>query len=362
MGRRADETARRKKEEEWDFNEDQQYLRAQEMARSPNATKQDINNLFNFYLDRYYGLVENPHMYKGKPPRGIDDYFDKYTTGYEMPLEYYDLMDSLPWKQKPVPFFKRLMNFKKKEAVIPPDDLESHVIDNEKYVDRSNRQELFDKFYPHLQLADSAPSSKPNNVLKKKGSTSLNKFEKVAKFGESMGKEAFIAWGGGSVGLHRQTRKAAAFRGVSSVPAGAGPQQIANALNMYNQAKALVDPSAALKREGISKKNFNSMIGSLAKRQGDSYELSEMKQNPKTRSAILGILGALGGGLAGKLTGQGLGSSLGLAAAGGLTGAGTGYIGAGMHNKNLLATAKVLKDYGLLKPDQLRSALPLLAS
>jgi hypothetical protein len=53
---------------------------------------------------------------------------------------------------------------------------------------------------------------------------------------------------------------------------------------------------------------------------------------------------------------------LGLAALGGLGGAGIGHLGASRHNSNLLSTAKVLKEYGLLKPEYLRDALPLLQS
>jgi hypothetical protein len=44
------------------------------------------------------------------------------------------------------------------------------------------------------------------------------------------------------------------------------------------------------------------------------------------------------------------------AAAGGAA----GYYSAGRHNENLLATSKLLKDYGLLRPELLRRASPLL--
>ena len=180
-----------------------------------------------------------------------------------------------------------------------------------------------------------------NGILK--GVKTMNRFEKAAEFGSIVG-------------------KAAAYRGISSVPAGAGPQQLASALNMFNQAKTLVDPTTSLEQQGLSREDFDSMIHDLAAREGDKYNFSELKQNPKANATALGVLGALGGGLAGKLTGQDWGPSLGLAAAGGLAGAGGGYLSAGNHNRKLMATAKVLKDYGLLKPDQLRSALPLLAS
>jgi hypothetical protein len=187
-------------------------------------------------------------------------------------------------------------------------------------------------------------ANKPKLKAVQQGTNAMKgNIQKAAEFGAMMGKMA-------------------AYRGVSSVPIGAGPQQLVSALNMFNQAKTLVDPSDSLERQGLSREHFDEMIHELAAREGDKYNFSELKKNPKANATALGVLGALGGGLAGKLTGQNLGTSLGLAAAGGLAGAGGGYLGADSHNKKLMATAKVLKDYGLLKPDQLRSALPLLAS
>jgi hypothetical protein len=44
------------------------------------------------------------------------------------------------------------------------------------------------------------------------------------------------------------------------------------------------------------------------------------------------------------------------AAAGGAA----GYNSAGRHNENLLGTSKLLRDYGLLRPELLRKAYPLL--
>jgi hypothetical protein len=137
---------------------------------------------------------------------------------------------------------------------------------------------------------------------------------------------------------------------------------MSNALSMFNQAKALVDPTDTLEEQGLSRGTFNDMIQQLADKKDEGYEFSEMKRSPKAESIIKGLVGAAAGGVAGKYSGQGLGQSLGLAAMGGLTGAGMGHIGASRYNKNLLATAKVLKEYGLLKPEYLREALPLLHS
>lgn len=158
----------------------------------------------------------------------------------------------------------------------------------------------------------------------------------------------------------RVMKKVAAFRSLGAVPAGVGPQQMHNALGMFNQAKALVDPTDHLANAGITQSRFERMIDTLAQREGDKYNFSELKKNPKTDAIIKGLVGTAAGGLAGKLTGQNLVNSLGLAATGGLAGSGLGYLGATQHNRDLMATAKVLKEYGLLQPEYLRSALPLL--
>ena len=155
-------------------------------------------------------------------------------------------------------------------------------------------------------------------------------------------------------------KKQSAFLDLKSVPVGAGPQQMQHALGMLNIARASVNPKDAIAAEGISRKGFENTLDILANKKNDKYEFSSLKKDPKKRSAILGLLGALSGGLAGKLTGQGLASSLGLAAAGGLGGAGYGYLDAASHNKNLAGTANILRAYGLLKPEYLRSAMPLL--
>lgn len=170
--------------------------------------------------------------------------------------------------------------------------------------------------------------------------TKREAISKAASFGEFLGKQA-------------------AFRNLGAVPVGTGPDQMANALNMYNQARALVDPTKHLDNAGISRGSFDAMLNTLARR-GDRYNFSELKRDSKRQAAVAGILGALGGGIAGKLSGQGIGNSLALATAGGATGAGLGYYDAAKHNSDLIATAKVLKEYGLLNPDNLRSALPLL--
>ena len=177
----------------------------------------------------------------------------------------------------------------------------------------------------------------------------MSKLNKAAEFGSMMGKMALL-------------NKSAANRRLGDVAKGSGPQQMSNALSMFNQAKALVDPTEHLESVGLSRGAFDDTISRIAKNKGDNYSFSDMKRSPQTEAIIKGLVGAAAGGLVGKYTGQGIGNSLGLAALGGLGGAGIGHLGASRHNSNLLSTAKVLKEYGLLKPEYLRDALPLLQS
>jgi hypothetical protein len=177
----------------------------------------------------------------------------------------------------------------------------------------------------------------------------MKRLDNAASFGALMGKMALL-------------NKSAANRRLGDVAKGSGPQQMSNALSMFNQAKALVDPTEHLESVGLSRGAFDDTINRIAKNKGDNYSFSDMKRSPQTEAIIKGLVGAAAGGLVGKYTGQGIGNSLGLAALGGLGGAGIGHLGASRHNSNLLSTAKVLKEYGLLKPEYLRDALPLLQS
>jgi len=150
--------------------------------------------------------------------------------------------------------------------------------------------------------------------------------------------------------------------GLDAVPQGGGSDQIANALNLLEQARALARPSdAILKKNRINRSELANVAGELASDSGDKYDLASRKADPKQRALIGGIAGGVGVPLMGLLAGarnpMGLiGSGV---VAGGL-GAGGGYFSGTERNRQLLGTAKVLKDYGLLKPELLRRALPLL--
>lgn len=165
----------------------------------------------------------------------------------------------------------------------------------------------------------------------------------------------------------RAAEKVARNMGLGNVPTGTGPQQMFSALSMLNQAKALVDPAETLKKHRLARGDFEGMIDELAADGGDTYDFDSYRKDPKSEATSSGLAGALLGGLggagAGALGGGGLGAilgGLGGAAAGGLGGVGLGNYRAGQHNKKLLGTAKVLREYGLLQPEYLRAAMPLL--
>ena len=158
----------------------------------------------------------------------------------------------------------------------------------------------------------------------------------------------------------RGAAKQAKHMALDQVPMGTGPQNMFNALSMLNQARTLVNPAETLKKHRLSHDDFESMATELANTEGDYYDFDTLRKSPKRNAVLLGLLGAGAGGVLGRLSGKGIGDTLGLATVGGLGGAGYGYGSASGHNRRLLGTSKVLRDYGLLRPDYLRAALPLL--
>ncbi len=153
--------------------------------------------------------------------------------------------------------------------------------------------------------------------------------------------------------------KESANLGLDNVPQGVGPQQMHHALSQLNQARALVDPSGTLKARRLSREDFDSKITELAARDDEKYNFSEMRSDPKANAIVKGILGVIAGGGLGYLGKGPAGAALG-AGIGGLGGAGFGYLDSQNENRKLQGTAKVLKDYGLLRPKYLQQALPLL--
>ena len=154
--------------------------------------------------------------------------------------------------------------------------------------------------------------------------------------------------------------KTAVNRHLGEVPTqGSGPDQIANALNLYGQSRTLAAPTdEQLQRAGITRDEFEDTIDDLAARRDTKFNFRELKADPQVRAWLGGLGGILGGGALGYLTG-GAGSAVTSGLIGGGMGAGAGYLSAGSHNRKLLGAAKMLRDYGLLSPELLRKAHPV---
>lgn len=154
--------------------------------------------------------------------------------------------------------------------------------------------------------------------------------------------------------------KAAANLGISDVPSGVGPAQMQDAMFRFNQLRALTRPSDEMLRgHSLSRKDFQRELRRIAgsSHGKDRFELSKIAPNPALRAGLAGAAGLGGVGLAGYLGGHDAAmASLPLATAA----AGGAYVDAVIKRKNLLNTAKMLKNYGLLNPNTLRQAYPLI--
>ena len=158
-----------------------------------------------------------------------------------------------------------------------------------------------------------------------------------------------------------QLYKAARPLGLDNYSSFAGPDQIQHAVQQYGQLKALVRPDDnTLRARGLNRNGFQSALRHIVRNsQGqDKYNLSDMAPNPNLyagAAAGLGLLGTAGLGYLGGMNGAGVG----------LAGTGVGMTAAYMHaankRKNILNTAKLMKEYGLLKPKLLSNAYPLLS-
>jgi len=140
--------------------------------------------------------------------------------------------------------------------------------------------------------------------------------------------------------LEQTNEKAARHLGLGNVPTGTGPQQMYSALNMLNQAKALVDPTETLEKHRLARGDFEGMVDELAADGGDTYDFDAYRKDLKEESIIKGLIGAGLGGLVGSL--GGVGGGLAGATMGGLAGAGYGHLAAGSHNKR--AALPLLKE------------------
>lgn len=154
--------------------------------------------------------------------------------------------------------------------------------------------------------------------------------------------------------LGMQLSKQSDFRDLGSVPVGAGPDQMYAALTMLNQARALVDPSNELKRQKLKPDQFNSMLDKLKSSKKD--HLKDNRSNRVLRAITGAAAGGLGGATLGAFGGKsGIGALLGAG-----TGAGIGVLSGMSHDKKLLKTLKTLRSYGILSPEDLQMAHPLM--
>lgn len=155
--------------------------------------------------------------------------------------------------------------------------------------------------------------------------------------------------------------KTSAYKGISEFSGMPGPDQISHAVSQLGMLKALVRPDdSILKQRGITRSGFQSGLRDIYNhsRNKDRFELSELAPQPNTHAA----LGGLGGlGAAGLLGYAGVRDPAVLAGTAVIP-AVAAYFRARNKRHNLLNTAKLVKDYGLLRPKLLRQAYPLLAA
>ena len=151
--------------------------------------------------------------------------------------------------------------------------------------------------------------------------------------------------------------KASMSRGLSDVPIGGGPAQMTEALRLYGQAKALGTPTdRELDDKGISRKNF---VRSLGRMRGQD-RLSDARTDKKV-NMIVGALAGTGIGAMGATgAGQGALGTLATSAIGAGAGTLAGKMRADTVNSRVLKTMKILKDRGVLTPELLQTAMPIL--
>lgn len=148
--------------------------------------------------------------------------------------------------------------------------------------------------------------------------------------------------------------KSAKSQGISNIPMGPGPDQMAEAMRLLGTAKALGQPTdAELKNRRIKRPTFESAL----RRMRGKERLSDGRANKPLRMVGGGLAGAavMGGSdrlsTAEKLIGALIGGSV---------GAYGGKLSADYTNRNVVKAMKILKDRGILTPELLREAMPLL--
>ena len=149
----------------------------------------------------------------------------------------------------------------------------------------------------------------------------------------------------------------------------AGPAGLEHALPMLYSAKSLVTPQKKYLREkGLSQDAFNEQLNLLATRARDSenFKARELLPNPVLSAVLPTLLGGGAGLAAGSYVTsaehptarrvlQGAGALLGAGA-----GAGWGYMAHRNRKRKMLATLKILREYGINNPKKFYTAKPLL--
>ena len=152
------------------------------------------------------------------------------------------------------------------------------------------------------------------------------------------------------LGFGAGLRKRAMPRGLGDVPVAAGPAQMAAALQLLGQARALGTPThGELEDKGVTEKGYSRSL----RRMKGKKKLSDAR----TDKVLNMVLGGLLGGSVGAATKDPLNAVVGAG-----IGTGAGALRAHVLNKNVLATLKVLKDRGVLTPELLDKAYPVLMS
>jgi hypothetical protein len=151
-------------------------------------------------------------------------------------------------------------------------------------------------------------------------------------------------------------------RPLGNVASGPGPDMIEYALNQLQAAKAMVRPGdELLDQHGLSRGAFQKHLQSIAESSNgeEKYNLSENAPNPKTNAIFGGLTGAGVGALGSTFSDSGL-AQIAAPLIGGGVGALAGKLKGDYDREKYLNTAKLLKSYGMLNPQLLQKAYPLL--
>lgn len=153
---------------------------------------------------------------------------------------------------------------------------------------------------------------------------------------------------------------------MADISQGGRGALMGHALNMLMQARAIARPTNEdLKMYGVDRGGFENLASEIASKSDadptGKLNLAKVKASPKGRAIGYGLAGAVPMGLLSYLTGGSPTTIAASALAGGGAGAAIGGLSAREKNKKLLATANLLRDYGILTSGDLKKSLPLIS-